>query len=170
MITLTVRSAGAFVLAALATAVVTTIAPGLVGGPRAVVIESGSMAPAVDVGDVVLVADAAHRRIRPGAVVTFRDADRRGLVTHRVVAHDGPRLVTRGDANPTPDVVPVAPGRVVGVAVLRVPYVGRPALWISQRRWGWLAAGAACVALATEAVRSPRSGRSARRPRPPVST
>lgn len=168
--TFVVRSVAAFVLASLATAFAVAVVPGLVGGPRPIVIETGSMAPALAPGDVVLVADATGasgvETLRAGSIVTFEDPDGRGIVTHRVVDHAGGRLVTKGDANRTPDVAEVRPADVVGVAVVRVPFVGRPALWVAQHRWGRVAAGAAFVALAIEAVRSPRSRRGGRRPVP----
>lgn len=164
-VTAAVRIAGAFVVAVVVGAFALAVGPALVGGPRPIVIESGSMAPALRVGDVVLVSRAA-RPVTPGDIVTFEDRERGGLVTHRVIDRRGRGVVTQGDANPTPDVAAVRPDDVVGVVTLRIPFAGWPVLWVAEDRWGWVAVGAAAVALATEAVRSPRSPRHRRRPAP----
>ena len=107
-----------------------TLVP-LTVGWRPEVVLSGSMAPHVAPGDVVLVASTNHA-VRPGQVILFVDParpDRRLL--HRVVSRnpDG-TYVTRGDANPSADSTPVPPGNVQGMARLRVPWIGQgePAL------------------------------------------
>jgi nickel-type superoxide dismutase maturation protease len=87
-----------------------------------VAVEGGSMRPALEPGDRLLV--VRRRRYRPGDVVALRDPrhpDR--VVVKRVAALDGDRLVVLGDA---PDAStdsrtfgPVAAGAVLGRAVYR---------------------------------------------------
>jgi signal peptidase I len=73
----------------------------------------------------------------PGAVITFVDINHPGhLITHRIVKvnPDG-TLVTKGDHNHDNDPQSLAVANVKGRAVLRVPYVGRPVVWIIDRDW-----------------------------------
>ncbi|MDQ3740270.1 MAG: signal peptidase I [Actinomycetota bacterium] len=111
----------------------------LVTVPRAVgvtplTVLTGSMEPALGVGDVVLSERVDPLRARPGEVVTFHDPSRGGeLVTHRVesVRRDGPmvRFVTQGDANDVAERWSVPVDGTIGRAVLRVPKVGWVLHW-----------------------------------------
>jgi signal peptidase len=121
-------------------------------GQRPVVITSGSMAPLLAPGDVVLLGDAP-RSVEPGDVVTFRHPGRDGtLVTHRVVAVDADGTIsTRGDANDAPDPYTVQLRDVVGTFGNAVPAVGRPLVWLQERNiaalgaWGAITAAAVAV-------------------------
>ena len=76
----------------------------LLMGYQFLVVQSGSMAPAIETGDIVVTRMTTPDEVEAGDVVTFRD-DTRGneLVSHRVLkvkATDGRfSFVTRGDAN-----------------------------------------------------------------------
>lgn len=87
---------------------------------------SGSMRPAMDVGDVVIIAKVTPDTIKPGDVVQFREGNY--TVIHRVievVEIEGSKFfITKGDANNKPDTNPVIPGNVVGKAVFTIPKVG----------------------------------------------
>lgn len=118
-----------------------TLPLGLGWTPRVIV--SGSMEPRIGVGDIVVTRPVEHTEIAPSAVIIFADPDQPGRTrTHRVVrrAEDG-AIVTRGDANPAPDSTPVAPEAVLGLGVIRVPYVGLPAVWVTDRHLLPLAVG-----------------------------
>lgn len=97
-------------------------------------VTSGSMTPVVTPGDVVLLRPAAEEELAPNTVVLF-DHGHGGPVLHRIVAElpDG-SFQTRGDANLEPDTEPVRMSEIQGVAVLAVPWVGRPSLWLVQDR------------------------------------
>lgn len=103
-------------------------------GSRAFVATSGSMSPAFDAGDVVVVKKVSSRNIAVGDIVTFSRSDRPSMViTHRVVRVDfpiggEPEFVTKGDANSVADVNPVPASRVVGVFSGRIPRLGSFAL------------------------------------------
>src|SRR3954470_4672297 len=81
----------------------------LIGGAIArrghvLVVASGSMAPAIDTGDLIVTMPVAPAKVRAGQVVTFRDPTRHNrLVSHRVravtVTGDRTDLVTKGDRN-----------------------------------------------------------------------
>lgn len=131
-----------------------TLAPMALGWQPHVV-SSGSMAPSLRVGDVLVVAPADSGSIDGGEIVTFHDP-RQGdrLVTHRVVRQnaDG-ALVTRGDANLDPDPAPVDPDQVKGVGRVVVPLVGLPFVWATTAAYPQLAAlGAGVLVLALAAV------------------
>jgi signal peptidase len=91
------------------------------------------MSPAIEAGDVVFVEDTAPSSIERGDVITFKPtegalADNGERVTHRVTAvqnRDGERYFkTKGDANDSPDNVPVPPENVIGVVSFHVPLIG----------------------------------------------
>jgi signal peptidase len=116
-------------MALVALIVVIVIGGGLLGF-RALVITSGSMTPTIDVGAAVLSRSVHPLEVRPGDVVTFRDASLgEQLVTHRVISmrRTGQmvQFVTKGDANHATEhwSVPVS-GRI-GRTVMAVPEVGR---------------------------------------------
>lgn len=120
----------------------------VVFGWRSQVILSGSMAPRIHPGDVVVAQPRTADQVTPGQVVLVDNPARPGtLLLHRVVRRepDG-SLVTRGDANPDVDSTPVPAARVRGLGRLRVPFIGLPVLWAREGRYGALAAtGVAAV-------------------------
>ena len=104
----------------------------MLAGWSPVLVVSGSMAPHLMPGDVVVYQHGGHPH--KNQVVLFHDPNRPArLMAHRVrrVQRDGD-LVTQGDANPTPDSAPVPPPLYVGLARLRMPWIGLPALWRRQ--------------------------------------
>jgi signal peptidase I len=72
-------------------------------GFRALVVQSGSMSPTIEAGDVVVVRMVIPSEVAVGDIVTFHDQSRGRLVTHRVTKVkpdvDSISFVTRGDAN-----------------------------------------------------------------------
>jgi signal peptidase I len=110
-----------------------SVAPVAVGW-RADVILSGSMAPAILPGDVVVGRPTDGHQVDAGELIVFEDPAAPGrTVLHRVVRRqeDG-ALVTRGDANAADDSTPVPPEAVVASPRLRVPSVGLAAVWLQQ--------------------------------------
>ena len=157
---------GAFVLGTFYVWVVIFLAlwvlvPMIAMGWHPVVVTSGSMAPTVRPGDVVLLRAGEGEGLGTGTVITFADPARPGtLTTHRIVAvnPDG-SYRTRGDANAVPDSTPVVPDRVVGVGRLLVPMVGLPATWLRAGRLGVLALWlVATIAAGVMALRPPGDG------------
>ena len=135
---------------------------------KPVVITSGSMAPKVLAGDVVMVADSVGQRLDKCDLIRFRTSDG-STVVHRIhaVNKDG-SYQTKGDANPTPDPAPVAAKDVVGVGRLLVPVIGRPWMWRAEGQTAILVAWAATTAAAAFAAFGPmvRPRRRARHPAP----
>lgn len=91
---------------------------------------SGSMEPAIKVGALAVVKGVPSAQFRPGDVITYRTPNQPDVViTHRVVSivqtEDGRRQYrTKGDANPTEDIVFIDPGAVLGKVQYSVPYGG----------------------------------------------
>ena len=109
----------------------TALVPGVIAW-RPMVVVSGSMAPALRAGDVVLTSAVARDAVRPGDIVQVaRDTDGPRDVLHRVVEvqPDG-TLTTRGDANADVDSAPVGTQHVVRAARLRIPSIGLPAVFV----------------------------------------
>jgi signal peptidase I len=89
---------------------------------------SGSMSPQVRIGDVLMSGPVPGGQLQP--------ADPTRVLSHRIheIAADG-SLITQGDANPTPDPGSVPVANVIGVAKLRIPLIGLPAVWFGSARY-----------------------------------
>ena len=88
-------------------------------GVGAAVVLSGSMEPALSVGDLVIVAESNSYLV--GDMVVYQDG--RMAVTHRIVSITDGEVITKGDANNTED-SPIALGQLKGKVVLAIPLVG----------------------------------------------
>ena len=126
-------------LAVVALAVSLTIVPRVLDG-AALTVLTGSMVPTYNPGDVVVVRGVkdAAAEVRVGDVVSLQPLpDDPTLITHRVVAMsssaDGPRWVTRGDANGADD-DPLQAKQIKAEVVYHVPYVGHVMLAVGQHR------------------------------------
>ena len=120
-----------------------------VQGWSPVAIVSGSMAPRIDSGDIVLAAPYDGEPLDAGAVIVFDNlATGTGTMTHRVVATTPTGdYVTRGDANGRIDSTPVPPDAIHGVGRILVPTIGTPLVWADHHQWPRFMA-AAIIALA----------------------
>lgn len=107
--------------------------PGVLGVKPAVVL-SGSMDPAIQVGDLIFVNDCDPAALKEGDVVCYLSSGK--AITHRVVSiaegDDGqPRLVTKGDANNAEDRLAVSFDQVQGQwSGARVPGLGNAILFM----------------------------------------
>lgn len=97
--------------------------PGI-GGWRLLSVLTGSMAPAINTGDMVIVNRYMNDVPQPGDVVTYwKDDQSRSLITHRVVQRlDNGFLQTKGDANQEFDGGWTDPNRLVGKVIFTIPY------------------------------------------------
>lgn len=101
-------------------------------------VAGGSMRPALHHGDLVVIRVGAQPRV--GDVVLIAQPGK-GLVLHRVTAMVGSTAVrTKGDANPTPDVEPVALRYVRGTVATVVPVGGWLVRWRERAGYATLAA------------------------------
>ncbi|MBM3132989.1 MAG: signal peptidase I, partial [Chloroflexi bacterium] len=99
-------------------------------GVKPTVIVSGSMEPAIDIGDITLVRKVNPDSIEEGDIIKFKGGDERSVI-HRVIGvttEDNVKVFqTKGDANDGPDRQPVYADRVEGKVVFTIPKVG----WLS---------------------------------------
>lgn len=118
--------------AVLVVALVTTAT--LVVGWTPTVVASGSMAPRLRPGDILLVEPAHRENLEPDQVVLFEaDYVAEGRVVHRLVRRrPSGRWITRGDANPRVDPRAVAPEDITGIVGGIIPRLGLPALWLRR--------------------------------------
>lgn len=118
-------------------------------GWHTVIVMSGSMEPRVQTGDALVYQPMSAAGLRPSQVIIVNDPAHQGhLLSHRLVKRlRNNELITRGDANRAADSTPVKPDAVLGLARLRIPYVGLPWKWLHEGRRG-LAAGALAMNLA----------------------
>lgn len=106
--------------------VVLIVLPRAVGG-AALTVLTGSMAPTIPVGSVVVVQPVDPQTLTVGDVITYAvGADANS--THRITAvhrtADSLSFTTKGDANPAEDLEPVTAAAVRGKLLLTVPHLG----------------------------------------------
>lgn len=97
-------------------------------GAKPMSVLSGSMSPAIDTGDLVIVKPVSPTDVEVGEVVTFNDPKQDRLITHRVKAirDEGRRFsfVTRGDANNSGERWGIAAAGEMGRVAFRIPKAG----------------------------------------------
>jgi len=101
----------------------------LPGGWKLVTVQSGSMQPAISVGSLVLVKPAGEYAV--DEVITFKTG--RAPTTHRINRIEAGVIITKGDANDTPDSEPVRPENIIGKVVLSLPYAGYPVTFAKSK-------------------------------------
>jgi signal peptidase len=102
-----------------------TLLPNFVNYKTYIVL-SGSMAPAISTGSMVIAQAVSPESLKVGDVIVYNRSDVSESVSHRIIAVDaGPLFRTKGDANGAADEWTVQySGGSAGKVVLSVPYVG----------------------------------------------
>lgn len=98
-------------------------------GGKWIMVLSGSMTPALEVGGVVLMLPIKAAAVEVGDILVFRvpgatDAIYAHRVIERRVQGNTFEFVTKGDANEEPDPLPVTAKEVVGKAYFHIPQAG----------------------------------------------
>jgi signal peptidase I len=118
------------VLVILGSALLAGILPTLVGD-ESFIVTSRNMQPALQVGDLAVVAPIAAGGLAVGDVVTYRNPpDLEIAVTRRIMSIDTDesgrlKMQTRGDSDPTSEQVIAAKSAVLGRLVYGVPRLGQ---------------------------------------------
>jgi signal peptidase len=90
------------------------------------VVESGSMAPTIPTGAVVVI--QPRERYYVGDIITYQRRGGTEVTTHRIVSErldaGEQRFVTQGDANNTLDAYTIEPAEIIGSVSWHVPYLG----------------------------------------------
>lgn len=127
------------------------VAPTIMPGWHSTAVESGSMGPSIERGDIVVLRPATERPLPADTVVKYESDDGMGSILHRIVSADVElqAYITRGDANLDHDSALVPFDAVDGIGTFLVPLIGYPLLWIRGGEYLsllLLTVGAACVA------------------------
>lgn len=101
-------------------------------GTQRLVVTSGSMKPALQPGDQVLVWTRAEGLPQPGEIWTFQHPRTGAWVTHRVIEGGDSQIQTKGDANPAADPWQVKPQQLLGRVWCRIPFGGYPDEWLHR--------------------------------------
>ena len=93
------------------------------------VVSSGSMVPVLNVGDIIIVRGVDPQAITVGTIIIFHSPYEYDMpIVHRVVAvvNDGGSLFfqTKGDHNEIQDGWKVPAENLIGVYVVKIPYIG----------------------------------------------
>lgn len=100
------------------------------------VVRSGSMAPSIQPGDIVISKIVEPKDIKIGDVISYR-TDNGIPIIHRVVGldeKDGKIIFeTKGDANAAKDPMPVLQEKVIGRFVYKIPRLGYVVQFIKSR-------------------------------------
>ncbi|MDO8716313.1 MAG: signal peptidase I [Dehalococcoidales bacterium] len=91
-------------------------------------LRSGSMAPVLNTGDMVVTRPVSPEAVEVGDIIIFRSVDKRdNLISHRVVSieiNSPLSFRTKGDANENPDPFVVPAGNLVGELAFHAPLLG----------------------------------------------
>lgn len=104
----------------------------------ALAIGSDSMASAINKGDVVIVEKVETNdmySLKVGEVLVYKHND--VTIVHRIVKafseNGNYYFITKGDNNNNNDNFTISQDMVIGKAVLRIPYVGTPTVWLNEK-------------------------------------
>ena len=102
-------------------------------GYTPLIVASGSMSPALETNDIVIVkAPEDPASLADDTIICYLSGDT--LIAHRNVgremAGDSLVYVTQGDANNAADSARVTPSQIIGTYAGRIPYLGRFALFV----------------------------------------
>lgn len=109
-----------------------------IGGFVPLVVLTDSMYPTIQSGDLVIYHTAKAEDVQEGDIIAFFDpaGDGDSVVTHRVIEKTSeggqPVFCTQGDANNTPDELPVPGDQLVGVYRMRIAGAGNAAMFLQS--------------------------------------
>lgn len=97
----------------------------LFNGYRSYLVQSGSMEPNIQIGDVVI----THKQpvYYVGDAVTFNSSETNRVVTHRIAeVKEEPwgQFITKGDANREEDEAQISVNDIIGKVILVIPKLG----------------------------------------------
>jgi signal peptidase len=131
-------------------AILFAITLGSVGGLRLVlhtdsplmVVSSGSMIPTLNVGDIIVVRGVDPNTVTVGTIIIFHSPyDYPTPIVHRVIAIDNQDgmlfFETKGDNNGVADGWRVPAANIIGVYIMKIPYIGLLSLEL-RGPLGWI--------------------------------
>lgn len=106
-------------------------APAKIGGKASYVMVNGiSMEPGYHSGDLVIVRKAPAYQV--GDVVTYRDAEMRAFVIHRIIGIEQGQFILKGDNNSWIDPYQPTHAEIAGKQWIHAPKAGRAMQWLRK--------------------------------------
>jgi signal peptidase I len=100
-------------------------------------LRSGSMAPYMNTGDMVVTRPVSAETVQVNDVIIFRSPDKQQyMISHRVIGIETSPLLafhTKGDANASPDPFTVPAGDLVGKLAFHIPRLGYGVLFLQTQ-------------------------------------
>lgn len=105
-------------------------------GYKSFTIISGSMQPAINLGDMIVLKSVDENEIKNGDIISFKKGD--SIITHRVIEIDfdengEKQFITKGDYNNSKDIGIVKYPEIEGKIIKTIPYVGKLALAMQDK-------------------------------------
>jgi signal peptidase I len=99
------------------------------GAVKARIVLTGSMAPAINTGDVILTTPVNRREPKLGDVIAYQAKRFNGqsiaVFSHRIVGGDiNSGFIVKGDSNKSPDTQRPKRGEILGVVIFVIPFIG----------------------------------------------
>ncbi len=96
-------------------------------GYKAYIVDTNSMEPTINVGDIVIVKKVKEDKLKQGDVITFTEEGE--VITHRITKVEteeiGTQYVTKGDNNNTEDTFKIRYNDIIGEEILTIPRLGK---------------------------------------------
>lgn len=99
------------------------------GAVKARIVLTGSMAPAINTGDVILTTPVNRKEPKIGDVIAYQAKRFNGqsvaVFSHRIIGGDiNSGFIVKGDSNKSPDTQKPKRGDILGVVIFVIPYIG----------------------------------------------
>ncbi|CAN2211884.1 sigpep_I_arch, signal peptidase I [Candidatus Nanopelagicaceae bacterium] len=99
------------------------------GAVKARIVLTGSMAPAINTGDVILTTPVNRKEPKVGDVIAYQAKRFNGqsvaVFSHRIIGGDiDSGFIVKGDSNKSPDTQKPKRGDILGVVIFVIPYIG----------------------------------------------
>ena len=96
-------------------------------GYKAYIVNTNSMEPTIEVGDIVIIKKVKAEKLNQGDVITFtREGE---VITHRITKIEteekSTQYITKGDNNNTEDTLKIKYEDIIGKEILTIPQLGK---------------------------------------------
>ena len=96
-------------------------------GYKAYIVNTNSMEPTIEVGDIVIIKKVKAEKLNQGDVITFTQEGE--VITHRITKIEteekSTQYVTKGDNNNTEDTLKIKYEYIIGKEILTIPQLGK---------------------------------------------
>lgn len=96
-------------------------------GHRAYIVDSGSMSPTINTDSMIIIKELKADEVKIKDVIIYYGHNKQSRVTHRVIGieNNGEFFITQGDANNSPDPMPLDGQKLIGKVVFKIPMIGK---------------------------------------------